>query len=179
VKVILSDDDPGSATGTASSTATVQEQLMAVGTGAGQQPLVNVYDAVSGHLIASFDAFAPTFLGGVSVAVGDVNGDGVPDIIVGAGPGGGPHVKIIDGTKLSDVDSNNEIDNSALLGQFYAYSPFFTGGVFVAYGVSNGLPQIITGAGAGGGPHVKVIDGAEINTLQNNGEISDSALVAQ
>src|SRR5262249_21330138 len=81
VTVTLVDDDPGSASATASSTATVQEQLMAVGTGAGQQPLVNVYDAVSGNLIASFDAFDPHFLGGVSVAVGDVNGDGVPDII--------------------------------------------------------------------------------------------------
>src|SRR5262249_36065238 len=87
--------------------------------------------------------------------------------------------KIIDGAKLSMVDSNNEIKDSALLGQFYAYDPFFSGGVFVAYGVSDGLAEIITGAGAGGGPHVKVIDGAEINTLQNNGVISDSALVAQ
>src|SRR5262249_47754926 len=93
VQVTVAGDAPGTAKATASSTATVQEQLMAVGTGSGQQPLVNIYDAVSGHLIASFDAFDPHFLGGVTVAVGDVNGDGVPDIIVAAGPGGGPHVK--------------------------------------------------------------------------------------
>jgi hypothetical protein len=152
--------------------------VTAVGADAGGGPLVKVF-GVSGNQPASFFAFDPAFPGGVRVAVGDVNGDRIPDIIVAAGPGGGPDVKIIDGTKLFMVDSNGEIDNAALLGQFYAYSPFFTGGVFVAFGISNGLPEIITGAGAGGGPHVKIIDGAEINTLRNNGEIADSALVAQ
>jgi PKD repeat protein len=179
VKVTLSDDAPGTASATASSTATIQEQLLAAGTGAGQQPLVHIYDAVSGNLLFTFDAFAPAFLGGVRVAVGDVNGDGVPDIIVAAGPGGGPHVKVIDGTKLSQVDANGEIEDSALLGQFYAYSPFFNGGVYVAFGISEGTPEIVTGAGPGGSPHVKVIDATKLSQLQSDSVIADSALVAQ
>src|SRR5262249_12238023 len=126
-----------------------------------------------------FLAFDPGFAGGVRVAVGDVNGDGVGDIIVAAAAGGGPHVKVVDGTKLNMVDSNGEIDNAALLGQFYAYTPFFGGGVFVAFGLSDGLQEIITGAGPGGSPHVKVIDGSKINMLQDNAVISDSAVVAQ
>jgi hypothetical protein len=170
--------DTGNSSITGTSNPIAVGFALAVGADAGGSPEVKVYDA-SGTELASFLAFDPAFPGGVRVAAGDVNGDGVQDLIVAAGPGGGPHVKIIDGTKLAMVDSNNEIEDTALLGQFYAYSPLFTGGVFVAFGVSNGLPQIITGAGAGGGPHVKVIDGAEINTLQNNSEISDSALVAQ
>jgi hypothetical protein len=128
--------------------------------------------------LADFDAYDPHFLGGVRVAVGDVNGDGIPDIITAPGPGGGPHVKVIDGTKLGMVDANNEIGPGALIGQFYAYDPTFAGGVFVAFGEgTNAVPEIVTGAGAGGGPHVKVIDGTKLNQLQPNAEIAASALL--
>jgi hypothetical protein len=175
VSVLLNNVVPITLSGSPAA-GTVVDVLIAVGAGGG--PEVKVFDA-GGTQVADFFAYDPGFQGGVRVAIGDVNGDGVPDLIVAAGPGGGPHVKIIDGTKLSMVDSNKVIDNAALLGQFYAYSPFFTGGVFVAFGVSNGHPEIITGAGAGGGPHVKVIDGTKINQLQSNGQIADSALAAQ
>jgi hypothetical protein len=144
--------------------------FIALALDAGSTPRVQVMYTVSGlTTVHSFLAFDPGFKGGVRIALGDVNGDGIPDIIVAAGPGGGPHVKVIDGSKLSMVDANtNEIEDTALIGQFFAYDPGFAGGVFVAFGhAAGGHPEIITGAGAGGGPHVKVFDATKLNQLQN------------
>ena len=135
-------------------------------TGPGGGPHVEVFDGASGKLLASFFAYGPGFAGGVSVAAADVNGDGVPDIITGAGPGGGPHVEVIDGTKLGQTQGNGQIADSALLASFFAYDPGFTNGVRVAAGDVNGdgHADIITGAGPGGGPHVQVFDGAKPRT---------------
>jgi phosphodiesterase/alkaline phosphatase D-like protein len=111
--------------------------------GAGGNSMIQLRD-VKGNLMKQFNAF-PGFNGSVSVAYGDLNGDGVKDIVAGAGPGGGPHVKVFDGL------SGNEIAS------FYAYVANFRGGVNVAVGDLNGdgRLELITGAGADGGPHVK------------------------
>ena len=69
-----------------------------------------------------FYAFAPKFTGGVNITTGDLNGDGKAELIVAAGPGGGPEVKIYSPNAqglLVEVD------------QFYAYAPTFHGGVSV------------------------------------------------
>ena len=123
-----------------------------VGAGAGGGPHVRVFSGTDGSVLDNFFAYAPTFHGGVSVAAGDVNGDGLADIITGAGPGGGPHVKVFSGADLTTLAS------------FYAYNASFTGGVMVAAGDFNGdgAADVVTGAGAGGGPHLKVFDGAAL-----------------
>jgi FG-GAP repeat protein len=98
----------------------------------------------------AFFAYAPAFTGGVFVAAGDIDGDGLADIVTGADAGGGPHVVAFSGADLH------------VLRSFYAYSPFFFGGVRVAVGDLDldGYAEIITAAGPGGGPHVRVFDGA-------------------
>ena len=42
---------------------------------------VKVFDGVNNNVLASFFAFDPSFIGGISVASARVNGDMVPDII--------------------------------------------------------------------------------------------------
>src|SRR5262245_63917077 len=86
-----------------------------------------------------------------SVAVADVNGDDRVDIVTGAGPGGGPQVKAIDGARLAQVDGRGEIADSALPESFFAFDLGFTGGIFVAAGsvLGNGHDQVLIGPGAG------------------------------
>jgi hypothetical protein len=117
------------------------------GAGAGARPHVKVFDGKTGSELLSFFAFDTNFRGGVSVAAGDVNGDGRADIIIGAGPGAGGHVKVFDGVTGAEIRS------------FFAYEPTFTGGVFVGGGDVNGdgFDDIIVGSGVNG--HVKVFDG--------------------
>src|SRR5262249_8761826 len=116
------------------------------GAGPGGGPHVKVFDGATGAELASLFAYAPSFAGGVTVAAGDVRGHGRADIITGAGPGCGPHVKVFDATTFAEVTS------------FFAYAPSFSGGVFVAAGdvTGDGRADVITGAGPGGGPQVKV-----------------------
>jgi hypothetical protein len=119
------------------------------GADAGASPHVKVFSGQTSTELRSFNAFAPSFAGGVRVAAGDVNNDGFADIIAGAGPGGGPQVSVFDGV------------NGNLMLNFVAYNPLFSGGVFVAAGDvdGDGLDEIVTGADAGGSPQVKVFNG--------------------
>ncbi|MBV8960479.1 MAG: VCBS repeat-containing protein [Actinobacteria bacterium] len=118
------------------------------GPGPGTGPIVSVFNQVGGRS-AAFFAYDTRFLGGVNVATGDLNGDGVDEIVVGAGSGGGPHVRIFSGSGSPQG-----------LG-FFAYDPRFAGGVSVATGDldGDGASEVITGAGAGGGPHVRTFAG--------------------
>jgi hypothetical protein len=120
------------------------------GAGFGGGPAIAIIDSQTGQVMEAFFAFDQAFTGGVFVAVQDVNNDEILDIIASAGPGGGPEVRIFDGNGLT------------VLRSFYAYAVDFTGGVSVASIDFNndGILDLVTGAGPGGAPHVKVFDGA-------------------
>jgi hypothetical protein len=122
--------------------------MIAVGTQAGPQAEVQVYDRLTGDLRFTIVPF-PGFDGGLSIAVGDVSGDGIDDLIIGAGAGGGPLVEIYSG-----------LDGQPI-GSFYAYASSFRGGVNVSAAATDnsGHANIVTGTGPGGGPNVRIFDG--------------------
>ncbi len=131
------------------------QQTFVTGADAGGGPDVKVFLAMSSQPLFSFFAYNPNFTGGVRVAVGDVNGDTVSDIITAAGPGGGPNITVLNGA------------DGTLMFNFFAYSPNFTGGVFVAAGDVNGdgKADIICGADGGGGPNITVFSGLDASRL--------------
>ncbi len=105
---------------------------------------VRVFDKF-GVKRSEFYPFPVAIRGGINVAVGDVDGDNKADIIVAAGAGGGPQVRVFNW-------------RGKVLQQFLAYAKNFRGGVNVAVGDvdGDGNNEIVTSPGAGGGPHIRM-----------------------
>lgn len=96
------------------------------------------------------------FEGGSFIAAGNLDRDSEVELVVGAGPGGGPHVKVLD-------DDGDEIVG------FFPYDLRFGGGVDVAVGDVNddGKMEVVTAPAGRGGPNVKVYDlaGRELSSF--------------
>lgn len=121
----------------------VSEILVATGYGTPTEVVVLRRD---GSRIGSFSPYASAFSGGASVALCDVDGDGVNEIVTGAGFSGGPHVRIF---------TNEGVPTGT---QFFAYDESFRGGVSLLCRdiTGDGMPDIITAPGPTGGPHLRV-----------------------
>jgi hypothetical protein len=121
---------------------------------------VVVYDGATGQMVASFLGIDDQkFRGGARVAVGDVNGDGVSDVVVSAGLTGGPRVAVFDGTSLKAGSTP-----SKLINDFFAFDENLRDGVYVAAGDLNGdgFADLIFGGGPGGGARVLARDGKSL-----------------
>jgi hypothetical protein len=118
--------------------------------GDGRVELVSV--AGPGGDLANFLAYDPGFVGGLFAACGDIDGDGAPELILGVDAGGGPHVRLLKYTP-------GTLGNVTAFIELFAYDPGFRGGIRVAAGNVDGSDRasLITGAGPGGGPHVRVL----------------------
>ena len=94
----------------------------------------------------------PGLSGVTRVAVGDLNGDGTPDYIGGAAPGGPSRVVAIDGR------------SNAVLFSIDVFEASFTGGVFVAVGdlTGDGRAEVVVTPDQGGGPVVVIYSGAGV-----------------
>ncbi|MBJ7345847.1 MAG: FG-GAP repeat protein, partial [Gemmataceae bacterium] len=138
----------------------VNDIVAAAGPGGG--PRISIFSGANGNILFDFFAYNPSFSGGVFVASGDVTGDGVPDLVTGAGATGGPHVIVWDGASLTHNSPTSKAS-------FFAYAPTFLGGVSVATGDLNGdgVREIITGAGIGGAPQVNVYSSGSFALLHS------------
>lgn len=88
--------------------------------GPGGSPQVRIFD-VNTAPIGGFMAYDQRFSGGVNVASGDIDGDGLDEMVTAPLSGGGPHVRIFSG-------------RGTAIGGFFAYDENRRGGWEVAVG---------------------------------------------
>jgi hypothetical protein len=100
------------------------------------------------NLLYSFYPYGEKFNNGFNFAIGDLDNNGQDEIITSPQKGVPAHVKIFN------------LDGRLLSPGFFAYPKDFRGGADVVLADVNGDGQleIITGAGPGGGPHVKIFN---------------------
>jgi hypothetical protein len=100
--------------------------------------------------VRGFLPFGPNFTGGVNSAVGDINADGIPDVILAPASKGKPLIQVYNAV------------TGVLERSFFAYSTNFWGGINVASADINGdgKADIITAPASNGVPLVNVYDGA-------------------
>src|SRR5204863_222407 len=131
----------------------------AVGTNGGANPHVIVFADEKGTIAYSFFAYEKTFDGGVRVDMADLNGDGVPELIVAPGPSkGNGFIAAADFANNGQAHPVVGLDAGAVplvrvfdpkgkpVAERLAYDEKFRGGVRVAVGSRN---HIVTAPGPG------------------------------
>jgi hypothetical protein len=130
----------------------VSSYAVALAGAPGKSAEVRLHDGNGDRLIATVVPF-PGFAGSVSVAMGDVDDDGVYDLIVGSGPDRAPEVVVYSG-KAGKGKGAFETE----LSRFQPFAADARGGISVAAAQIDGstADNIIVGSGAGIPSEVRV-----------------------
>ena len=154
------------------------EAELIVSAGFGGGPRVTIWDGAklsagdpNGAAIANCFAFEPALRNGSYVAAGDVTGDGTADAIFGAGPGGGPRVRIFTGAGLlgaaRTVGTLDDIPQLQVA-NFFGGDVEHRSGTRVTVKNLDGdrFAEVLVGSGAGAGNRVTAYAG---KTVPGNG----------
>jgi hypothetical protein len=94
----------------------------------------------------SFLAYDRAFRGGVRLALGDLFAEAGPEVVTGAGPGGGPQVRVFDA-------------EGRARSQFFAFETSDRNGIFVETAqLDDGLDEIVVSGDVGSSGQVRVFD---------------------
>lgn len=89
----------------------------------GMAPPVIGFGGATGAFLGSGHPYGPSFTRGVRIALADINGDGVPDLLTAPGPGTPTLVRVF-----------NLLPTATELESYFAFGPTFAAGAFIAAG---------------------------------------------
>lgn len=128
----------------------------------GGAPHVRIFGMRNGEIVPtteSFIAYAETFRGGIAISIGDIENDGIGDIITSPTSSGGPHIRVF--------GVRNRRYVPVTLGTM-AYDPSFRGGINSTVGDVNNdeKDEIMTGIVSAGGPHIRIFGVGRSRTFE-------------
>ena len=113
---------------------------------AGSTPEVKVFSGANGAMMYDFYALNPSYAGGVSVAAGDIDGDGKADIVVGASQAPNSQIRVFSG------------DN--LIADYSAFGSAYKGARVATQDIDgDGKREVIVVSGPSSPPRMRILNG--------------------